>query len=86
MFESIHGSAPDITGLGIANPVGTFWSAAEMLWWLGEDLAADGLMRAIERVSVAGIRTRDANGTASTVDVTHAVIRELQSTFSRSLD
>jgi isocitrate/isopropylmalate dehydrogenase len=81
MFEPIHGSAPDITGLGVANPVGTFWSAAEMLRWLGEDSAAEGLMRATERVLVAGIKTRDVNGTASTFEVTEAVMKELESVF-----
>jgi isocitrate/isopropylmalate dehydrogenase len=78
MFEPIHGSAPDITGLGIANPVGTLWSTAEMLRWLGESRAADSLMKAIERVSDAGIKTKDIHGTASTLDVTEAIIRELE--------
>lgn len=81
MFEPIHGSAPDITGLGVANPVGTFWSAVEMLRWLGEEAAADSLMRAIERVLVNGIKTRDVKGTASTLDVTEAVMKELESVF-----
>jgi isocitrate/isopropylmalate dehydrogenase len=78
MFEPIHGSAPDIRGLGVANPVGTFWSAAEMLRWLGEPQAADSLMKAIERVSAAGIKTKDIQGTASTLEVTDAIISELE--------
>lgn len=78
MFEPIHGSAPDITGLGIANPIGTLWSAAEMLRWLGEPKAANALMKAIECVSDAGIKTKDIQGTASTLEVTDAIIRELE--------
>lgn len=50
MFEPIHGSAFDITGKGVANPVGTFWSAAEMVRWLGQEEAADLLMLAVENV------------------------------------
>ncbi|KAI1102679.1 tartrate dehydrogenase [Jackrogersella minutella] len=77
MFEPIHGSAPDIMGKGVANPVGTFWSAAEMLRWLGESVAADDLMEAIKKVSGAGIRTRDVGGTANTAEVTDAVVKVL---------
>ena len=51
MFEPIHGSAFDITGKGIANPIGTFWTAVMMLEHLGETAAAARLMRAIERVT-----------------------------------
>ncbi|KAH6680886.1 hypothetical protein B0J14DRAFT_558222 [Halenospora varia] len=83
LFEPIHGSAPDITGMGLANPVGTFWSAAEMLRWLDEGAAADGLMRAIEEVTKAGIKTKDVGGTASTAEVTRAVIKELESVFDK---
>jgi isocitrate/isopropylmalate dehydrogenase len=78
MFEPIHGSAPDIAGQGIANPLGTFWSAAEMLRWLGETAAGDALMAAVEKTSSSGIGTRDVGGTANTVEVTEAVIRELE--------
>lgn len=78
LFEPIHGSAPDIAGKGLANPVGTFWSAAEMLRWLGETPAADGLMEAIGRVCEAGVKTRDLGGEASTVEVTDAVIKALK--------
>ncbi|KAF2744373.1 tartrate dehydrogenase [Sporormia fimetaria CBS 119925] len=55
MFEPIHGSAPDIAGKGIANPVGAFWSAAEMVRWLGEESAADGLMQALENVTLSSV-------------------------------
>ncbi|MCV3737273.1 tartrate dehydrogenase [Rhizobium sp. TRM96647] len=73
MFEPIHGSAFDITGKGIANPVATFWTAAQMLEHLGEGEAAARLMSAIERVTEAGILTPDVGGTANTQQVTDAV-------------
>jgi tartrate dehydrogenase/decarboxylase / D-malate dehydrogenase len=75
MFEPIHGSAFDIMGKGIANPIGTFWSSAMLLEHLGEKPAADRLMRAIERVTADPRRhTPDLGGSARTVDVTSAVI------------
>jgi tartrate dehydrogenase/decarboxylase/D-malate dehydrogenase len=78
MFEPIHGSAFDITGKGIANPVGTFWSAVMMLEHLGELAAAARLMRAIERVTVdASLHTPDLGGTATTDKVTQAVCAAL---------
>ncbi len=73
MFEPIHGSAFDITGKGIANPVGSLWSAAMMLEHLGEKPAADLLMRAIEQVCAVGITTPDLGGRATTKEVTRAV-------------
>jgi tartrate dehydrogenase/decarboxylase/D-malate dehydrogenase len=73
MFEPIHGSAFDITGKGIANPVATFWTAAQMLEHLGEKEAATRLMSAVERVTEAGILTPDVGGTANTQQVTDAV-------------
>lgn len=73
MFEPIHGSAFDITGKGIANPVATFWTAAQMLEHLGEDKAAERLLKAVEEVCAAGIMTPDIGGTANTQDVTDAV-------------
>lgn len=73
MFEPIHGSAFDITGKGIANPVATFWTAAQMLEHLGEIDAAARLMNAVERVTAAGILTPDVGGTANTKEVTEAV-------------
>ncbi len=74
MFEPIHGSAFDIAGKGIANPVATFWTAAQMLEHLGEKEAAACLMRAVERVTGAGVLTLDVGGTATTQEVTEAVI------------
>jgi tartrate dehydrogenase/decarboxylase/D-malate dehydrogenase len=79
MFEPIHGSAFDITGKGIANPVGTFWSATMMLEHLGENAAATRLMRAIERVTAdPSLHTPDLGGNATTRKVTDAVIEAIQ--------
>lgn len=79
MFEPIHGSAFDIMGRGIANPLGTFWTAVLMLEHLGEQDAADSLMRAIETVTRTGTALPcDLGGTATTVQVTDAVCRALQ--------
>ncbi|KAL4922771.1 hypothetical protein BDW62DRAFT_215725 [Aspergillus aurantiobrunneus] len=73
LFEPVHGSAFDITGKGVANPVATFWSAAEMLAWLGEKNAAERLMGCVERVCEARILTADLGGTAKTQDVVDAI-------------
>ena len=73
MFEPIHGSAFDITGKGIANPVASFWTAAMMLEHLGEAAAARALMTAVEQVCAAGIVTPDLGGKATTKEVTRAV-------------
>jgi tartrate dehydrogenase/decarboxylase/D-malate dehydrogenase len=79
MFEPIHGSAFDIAGQGIANPVGTFWSASLMLDHLGEPAAAARLMRAIERVTAnEALHTPDLGGTATTRQVTDAVVRAVE--------
>ena len=75
MFEPIHGSAFDIMGKGVANPVGAFWSAALMLEHLGEPAAAARLMTAIERVTAnPDLHTPDLGGDATTRKVTDAVI------------
>ena len=74
MFEPIHGSAPDIVGKGIANPIGQIWSAALMLDHLGEQAAAARLVRAIETVLASGISTPDLGGDHGTDAVTDAVI------------
>ena len=74
MFEPIHGSAFDITGKGIANPVATFWTAALMLDHLGQAKVAQMLMAAVEQVCGEGILTPDVGGKATTRDVTDAVI------------
>jgi tartrate dehydrogenase/decarboxylase/D-malate dehydrogenase len=78
MFEPIHGSAFDITGKGIANPVATFWTASQMLEHLGEADAAARLMRAVEKVCADGILTPDVGGTATTQEVTDAVCEAIR--------
>ena len=80
MFEPIHGSAFDITGLGIANPVASFWTASLMLEHLGEKAGAATLMAAVEQVCAAGILTPDLGGKARTMDVTRAVIEAIRGT------
>lgn len=78
MFEPIHGSAPDIAGRGIANPIGAIWAAALMLEHLGEADAAARMTAALERVLAEGrVRTPDLGGTATTADMTRAVIDAL---------
>ena len=74
MFEPIHGSAFDIMGKGLANPVGTFWSVVMLLEHLGEANAAARVMAAIEYVTAnESLHTRDLGGTATTAQVTQAV-------------
>jgi tartrate dehydrogenase/decarboxylase/D-malate dehydrogenase len=73
----VHGSAPDIAGKGIANPIGQVWSGAMMLEHLGHKDAADAIVRGIETVLREGPRTRDMGGTASTVDVGKAIEQTL---------
>jgi tartrate dehydrogenase/decarboxylase/D-malate dehydrogenase len=77
MFEPIHGSAFDITGKGVANPIAAFWSASMMLEHLGEAKAAARLMKAIEAVTAKKVFTPDLGGSARTNDVTRAVIDAL---------
>jgi tartrate dehydrogenase/decarboxylase/D-malate dehydrogenase len=77
MFEPVHGSAPDIAGRFIANPIGQIWSGAMMLDHLGENAAAAAVLRAIETVLVSGPRTRDIGGTAGTQDVGAAIAAAL---------
>jgi len=78
MFEPIHGSAFDIMGKGLANPIGTFWSAVMMLNHLGEPTLANRLMQAIEAVTAnPQLHTRDLGGNAMMKDVTNAVCEEI---------
>ena len=78
MFEPIHGSAFDIMGKGLANPVGTFWSCVMLLEHLGEKEAANALMAAIEKVTAnPALHTGDLGGKATTDQVTQAVCKEL---------
>jgi tartrate dehydrogenase/decarboxylase/D-malate dehydrogenase len=77
MFEPVHGSAPDIAGRGIANPIGTLWSAQMMLDFLGEKAAADSLMTAIETTTAMKCLTADLGGDATTKQFTDTVIDNL---------
>jgi tartrate dehydrogenase/decarboxylase / D-malate dehydrogenase len=76
-FEPVHGSAPDIFGKSIANPIGQIWSGAMMLEHLGHQEAADAVVHAIERVLVNGPRTRDMGGTSTTQEVGKAIAEAL---------
>ena len=80
LFEPVHGSAPDIAGRGIANPIGQIWSAALMLEFLGETAAHDAILDAIKAVLAAGPAhaplTRDLGGTADTMDLGRAIAEE----------
>ncbi|MEU5153801.1 tartrate dehydrogenase [Glycomyces sp. NPDC021274] len=77
MFEPVHGSAPDIAGRGVCNPIGAFGSAAMMLEHLGLHDESEGLRKAIEAATAQGVRTRDVGGSATTREVTEAVIANL---------
>jgi len=77
LFEPVHGSAPDIYGKSIANPIGQIWSGAMMLEHLGHADAGAAILRAIERVLVDGPRTPDLGGKASTADVGKAIAAAL---------
>lgn len=85
MFEPIHGSAFDITGKGVANPVATFWTAAEMMAWLGQKEAADKLMACVEDVCAAGVVTKDLGGSANTKEVTDAVCEAVKSAYKKEV-
>ncbi|CAG8960434.1 hypothetical protein HYFRA_00008153 [Hymenoscyphus fraxineus] len=84
MFEPIHGSAFDITGKGIANPVATFWTACEMLTWIGQKEAADQLLNIVENVCEKGIITPDLGGNSLTAEVTKAVCEEIESQLGKT--
>jgi tartrate dehydrogenase/decarboxylase/D-malate dehydrogenase len=75
MFEPVHGSAPDIAGMGIANPIGQIWSASMMLDHLGEPEAAAAIMRGIETVmtSNSAPKTPDLGGSGHTADLGQAI-------------
>jgi tartrate dehydrogenase/decarboxylase/D-malate dehydrogenase len=77
MFEPVHGSAPDIAGQGIANPLGAIWSGALMLDHLGEADASQRLMAALESVCRDGVLTRDVGGASTTSEVGDAVAERL---------
>jgi tartrate dehydrogenase/decarboxylase/D-malate dehydrogenase len=78
LFEPVHGSAPDIAGKGIANPIGQIWSAAMMLDYLGGVEAGAGILKAIEATLIdKSLCTRDVGGTANTSDAGAAIANEL---------
>jgi len=77
-FEPVHGSAPDIVGKGIANPLGQIWSGAMMLEHLGMPAASDLVLKAMSSVLASGIKTPDLGGRASTRQVTGAVAKEIR--------
>jgi len=84
MFEPIHGSAFDIMGKGLANPIGTFWSVVMLLEHLGEHAAAQRVMQAVEHVTAnPALHTGDLGGTATTVQVTDAVCQYLTQTTAQ---
>jgi tartrate dehydrogenase/decarboxylase/D-malate dehydrogenase len=78
MFEPVHGSAPDIVGKGIANPLGQIWSGAMMLEHLGFAAAHDLVVKAMSAVLEAGVKTPDIGGRAKTAQVTQAVAKEIR--------
>lgn len=78
MFEPVHGSAPDIEGQGIANPIGQIWTAKMMLDYFGEQDLGNKLLDVIETVIKEGIKAKDIGGTASTKEVTQAICDKLK--------
>jgi tartrate dehydrogenase/decarboxylase/D-malate dehydrogenase len=78
MFEPVHGSAPDITGKGIANPMGQIWCGAMMLEHLGFPESGDLVMEAMKSVLAEGICTADIGGKANTAEVTDAICAKIR--------
>lgn len=77
MFEPIHGSAPDIAGQNIANPIGTIWSGALMLDHFGEEEAANTIVRSIQETTRSGLKTKDLGGNAKTNEVSDQIIKNM---------
>jgi tartrate dehydrogenase/decarboxylase/D-malate dehydrogenase len=84
MFEPVHGSAPDIAGQGIANPIAAILSAAMMLDWLGETTAGEAVRRSVERVLASGQTTPDLGGKLSTAEVGRRIAEAVGSSGSRT--
>ncbi|HET7629375.1 MAG TPA: tartrate dehydrogenase [Bacillales bacterium] len=78
MFEPVHGSAPDIYGQGIANPIGQIWTAKMMLDHFGEAELGNHLLNVIEQVLEKGVKTKDIGGNATTKEVTQAICEEIK--------
>jgi methanogen homoisocitrate dehydrogenase len=83
LFEPIHGSAPDIAGKGIANPIGAIRSAAMMMEWLGDAKMAQRIENAVSLALDAGMKTPDLGGSYGTKDITKAVVRYLENIESK---
>ena len=79
MFEPVHGSAPDIAGRGIANPIGTILSGAMMLEHLGETSAAQIIEQAVANVLAQGLLPYDLGGTATTIQISEAIATQVVS-------
>jgi tartrate dehydrogenase/decarboxylase/D-malate dehydrogenase len=78
LFEPVHGSAPDIAGKGVANPIGQIWSGAMMLDYLGEKKAAVNIIDAIEKtLAIDEGRTKDLKGTANTLQCANLVLKNI---------
>jgi tartrate dehydrogenase/decarboxylase/D-malate dehydrogenase len=86
MFEPVHGSAPDITGRGIANPTAQLWTAKLLLDHLGYSRVGALLLEAVESTLARGIKTPDLGGSANTRSFTDAVIQEISSLASGKFD
>ena len=79
MFESVHGSAPDITGKGIANPVAAIWAGSMMMSFLGEEQAAQMIMDGIGKTTADGkVLTPDLGGQATTFELSDEICRNIQ--------
>jgi tartrate dehydrogenase/decarboxylase/D-malate dehydrogenase len=78
MFEPIHGSAPDIAGADMANPIGAIWSGALMLEHLGEPKAAEAIVAAIEETTRQGRYTKDLGGDATTTEIAEQIVLHIK--------
>ncbi|WP_082235357.1 tartrate dehydrogenase [Halobacillus massiliensis] len=78
MFEPVHGSAPDIFGKGIANPIGQIWTAKMMLDHFGETKMADSILTAVEETTEAGVKTGDIGGRSTTIEVANEVCKRMK--------
>jgi len=86
VFEAVHGSAPDIAGKGLANPMALLLSGVQMLRYLGLNGYADRIEQALRLTLVSGIKTRDLGGNANTREFTHAIISELGAVMAQKED
>lgn len=82
MFEPVHGSAPDIAGKGIANPIAAILSGAMMLEWLGEDRAADSIRSAVQSILARGIGVPQQKGRQKTIEIADAILEEIEKVYA----